>query len=264
MSKTLSIVVNYKTDDLLKKFLESYKEFVYNPGDVLLVVDIEGGSAMSDNWEICSDMEVWWDTVNENIGYARAVNSSVRWAQDDEMDFDNIAIFNADTEFTNPFCFQSCVDLLDSSPDIAIVGPLQYDGFGRVTHAGILGTNDRPFHRGWKSFVNDSFRDVIDGVTVSGSAYFIKRSVWEELTSDEGFAELNGLPSGAFLNTDLYYEETWCSYFARYKGYRVVYNGEAEMIHHHDSSPNPSKDQKIMKSKKQFAAACDRFGIIHD
>ena len=258
----LSIVVNYHTDELLYEFLRSYREFVDQDYRRLVVVDVEGDPARSfeSRWR---DMPVSnWLTDTENCGYATAVN----WAIDSqsESDFDNIAIFNADTRFIDSHCVESCLDLLDSNDDIGVVGPLQYDSQGRITHAGIFGSNEEPFHRAWLSRDLKAHRYIADCVTVSGSAYFIKRSAWDELAQCPTYRESDPHSRGAFLNTRLYHEETWCSYHARAHGYRVVYNGEAEMIHEHDSSPNPEKDIKIAESKLQFVAACQHHEIEHN
>ena len=171
---------------------------------------------------------------------------------------------NADTEFIDPNCVDSCLDLLDSNDDIAVVGPLQYNAEGRITHAGIFGTNDKPMHRAWLSRDKSSHRYIADCVSVSGSAYFTKRVVWDEMTRCPMYREAAPDAEGAFLPTRLYHEETFYSYHVREHGYRVMYNGEAEMIHHHDSSPNPERDIKIKESKEQFVAACQVHGMVHN
>jgi len=261
----LSIVVNYHTDELLYEFLRSYREFVDQDYRRLVVVDVEGDPARSfeSRWR---DMPVSnWLTDTENCGYAQAVNWAV--SSQSESDFDNIAIFNADTKFIDHFIVDSCVDLLDSNDDIAVVGPMQFDSQGRITHAGIFGTNDKPFHRAWLSRDKDAHRYVADCVSVSGSAYFIKRKVWDEMFNCHLYKEIDPDSKGAMLQTPHYYEETYLSYHVREHGYRVVYNGEAEMIHEwHKSSPVDGEvDSKFMPiSQSIFRKACDYHDIKHD
>jgi len=250
----LSIVVNYKTDGLLHSFIESFQTYVNQDENQLVVVNVAGqGLKVPENVLL-----IEWES---NIGYARAVNDAILLYEDG---YENFAIFNADTKFVDDKSFDSCIELLRSDDRIAVVGPLQRNSRGQITHAGIFGTNRKPLHRLWKSHSYLEAKDVVDAVTVSGSAYFIKASVWWELANDPEFKLINGDPMGALLNTDLYYEETFCSYHARFKGYRVVYNGEAEMIHEHDASPISELSGSMTKSREIFRAACDRMGIDRD
>jgi GT2 family glycosyltransferase len=163
-------------------------------------------------------------------------------------------------------------NIFDSNPDIHILGPKQRDENGFITHAGIVGTNTAPAHRGWRQHdPNDVlFRDRIPCVTVSGSAYFIRRSVWEALRYDSGYAKMYPGALGAFLPTPHYYEETWCSYFARHRGYNVVYDGSVSIGHSwHASSPKPGEgyshaDSQFKVSQQIFRKACDELGIERD
>jgi len=255
MKELLSIVINYKTDELLRQFVDSYTQFVHNENRELVIGDV---AATLESTPPAGYSYYGWEG---NIGYARAVN---RFVSIYGYRFENIAIFNADTRFLDSNCVDSCINLLESDEKIAVVGPLQTNSSGQITHAGIFGTNTSPSHRAWKSSNLGEVRDVRDAITVSGSAYFIKRSVWEELANDPLYKEIDPESTGAFLNTDLYYEETWCSYFARHKGYRVMYNGGAHMIHEHDSSPNSELSNSMKESREIFRKACDHLGIARD
>lgn len=256
-NQLLSIVINYKTNDLLSNFIDSYMEYVHDEGRILVIGDVDGDYPIS----LVPD-GVGFIGWNENIGYARAVNYIARAYE--SYNCENIGIFNADTRFVNYDCVDSCVNLLQSEKDIGVVGPLQYNGQGQITHAGIFGRNSKPLHRAWKSKDLASVRDVKDAVTVSGSAYFVKRSVWDQLANDPEFLLIDPEAEGAFLTTNLYYEETFCSYFARHKGYRVVYNGLAEMLHEHDSSPESELVGRLPEAREKFRAACDALGIERD
>lgn len=119
-------------------------------------------------------------------------------------------------------------------------------------------------------------QDVQEAVTVSGSAYFIKREVWEQLSICPTYLEAcyslyeadeRWNPSGAFLPTDHYYEETFCSYHARAHGWKVLYYGPEKIIHEwHKSSAvgDPSTDGKMNKSRLEFRTACALHDIPHD
>ena len=262
----LGVVVNYKTYGDLKTFTNSWAEYVETEDRWLAVADVE---AHATTVQQIKEYEFdYWKTFGDNIGYARAANFVIRNAREC-MDSDPavIAIFNADTRFIDRGCVDSCIDLLMSNDDVAVVGPMQRDSAGKITHAGIVGTNSKPIHRGWMSNYPDQYRDITDAVSVSGSAYFIKTSVWDEMTACPLYIQAAPSALGAFLPTQHYYEETFCSYHVREHGYRVLYNGEAEMIHewHKASEVNGEVDVKIMpESKKLFEHACNLHRIEHD
>jgi GT2 family glycosyltransferase len=196
-----------------------------------------------------------------NLGYALSCNYG---AYTSDSDF--IAFFNADTKFIDNKCVDYCVDFLSSHDEVAIVGPMQYDSNGSCTHGGIFGTLDKPMHNGWRSKDLDKLRFNRKAVTVSGSAFFMKRSVWSELTNCEIYRSLHPDVIGAFLPTPHYFEETGCAYHAHAHDYEIWYLGEASMIHEwHKSSPVGSEvDQKFHESKKIFVEFCEAHGIDHD
>lgn len=199
---------------------------------------------------------------NDNIGYARACNHLASLGNADV-----IALLNADTWFTARDV-QRLNRYLEDSSDVAIVGPKQRNEQGWITHAGIFGSNDAPKHRGWREYDphDQLYRDCQEAVTVSGSAYFIKRPIWEELTHCFCYRGLHPDAEGAFLPTQHYYEETWCSYHARAHGYRVMYNGTVSIGHTwHASSPvGGEADRQFRVSRNIFREACDAHNISRD
>lgn len=200
---------------------------------------------------------------NTNIGYAGACNR-LGSAGDGEI----VGLLNADVWLTADDV-KKIAESFDNHPEMDIMGPKQRDENGRIRHAGIEGSNTAPKHRGWAVHDSDDslFRDYKEMVTVSGSAYFIRRSVWDALTNDSEYKEIIPNAIGPLLPTPHYWEETWVSYFARHKGYKVYYDGSISIGHSwHASHPIGSeKDTKAFgTSKKMFAQACKRFGIEHD
>lgn len=179
--------------------------------------------------------------IPENIGYGKAVN----WAVKSYDHRETIAIFNADTKLL-PNVASRCHNLLQSDTEYGIVGPRQVNSKGLITHAGFF-----PQERGFRERDWGQYADIRDdATTVSGSAYFIKKSAWQELSSC--CMNYNG---GAFLPTPMYYEETYCSFHARLHGYKVVYNGEATMIHEWNKSPDSPNKHQIQLSRQMFDEA---------
>lgn len=257
------VVVNYRTPDLLKDFLDSYRFQTSTVPTSLWVIDV---APLPEHRDQVAMMLRDFDEVNywgmeTNVGYSRACNWAAFIA-----DRETIAFFNSDTKLFDD-TLDVCYNYLMDHPDTAACGPLQVDSQGSITHAGIFGTNTKPYHRGWRSNSIEQFKDVVDDVvSVSGSAYFVNKAIWDELWQDADYRDMFPNADGAFLPTQHYYEETWFSYFARHRGYKVAYIGSTMMIHEwHKSSPVGSVEGSIMSdSQKMFRAACARVGIECD
>lgn len=192
---------------------------------------------------------------DENVGYARAINAGML-AWPDPAPY--AAILNADVEFLPSESIQAVTDHFEHFPYVGIIGPRTMDDRGRFTHAGIVNTKLKPrnHHRGWLEFDNGTqYRDIRNVNTVSGATYFVRREMWDQLTKCPLYQEAAPGAEGAFLPTKHFYEETFCSYHARYHGWRVVYFGETAMIHKwHRSSPVGSQNFNV--PREQFMEAC--------
>lgn len=262
-------VVNYNTRNLLERLLDSV-HFDLNEGSNVwnLYIADNGSSDNSLEWLHGVDGQYKINSIfmNENIGYSAACNQLAR-----ESSSEIIGLLNSDVWFTSND-IKKIDDIFQSNKDIHILGPKQRDENGYITHAGIVGTNTNPKHRGWKEHdPNDVlYRDMIECVTISGSAYFIRREVWDALATNKRYLEMFPTATGAFLPTPHYYEETWCSYFARYLGYNVIYDGTVSIGHSwHASSPKPGEgiseaDKMFPISREIFRKACDYIGIERD
>lgn len=251
------IVINYKTYDLLSAFVDSYHRFRPKRSSRLTIVDVDAADTTAID-ALEADQRI---AVDFNCGYAHAANLAASRSNGVVL-----AFFNADTRFVNDSCVDLCCEFLERNEKVAIVGPLQYSSDGQATFAGTFGSMKKRFHRGWRSPELDSFRDTRKALTVSGSAYFIKRAVWDRLTRCEIYQRLHPGVPGAFLPTPHYFEETACSYHAWAHGYEVWYVGAAEMIHEwHRASPVGGwADQQFPASKEIFVRFCKAHGIPHD
>lgn len=265
-------IVNYNTKTLLKRLLDSlHADAESYPGSWTISVSDNGSQDGSWDW---LDMSVRKNGLykvsrawkNENIGYSAACNNM---ASSSECEI--VALLNADVWLSSRDV-SLIQEVFDKNSDIHILGPKQRNEYHQITHAGIIGTNKKPAHRGWMELdVDDSkYRDRIECVTVSGSAYFVRKAVWDSLSNNSKYRELYPNAKGAFLPTPHYYEETWCSYFARHLGYNVIYDGSISIGHSwHASSPKPGEgyshaDSYFKLSQKIFREACDYFKIERD
>lgn len=193
----------------------------------------------------------------KNVGYARAVNQGMKMGSAPYA-----AILNCDTEFL-PEGVSKLVAHFMSHESVGVIGPRTFDSAGRITHAGIITTAARPrnHHRGWLSPDPDSYQDTLSVNTVSGATYFVRRSMWDELSACADYLRAAPTAEGAFLPTPHYFEETFCSYHARHHGWEVIYLGAAAMIHQwHRSSPVGS--MAMEGAQRQFHDACAQHGIV--
>jgi len=262
-------VVNYNTRPLLNRFLDCLHNDLYNTPKVwkLHVAD-NGSTDDSVDWLEYNKDRYKIDNVllNENIGYSAACNELASIGTQEI-----ICLLNADVWMSSSAVLQAS-KVFDNSPQVHVMGPKQRDEQGSITHAGIIGTNVQPRHRGWKEHdpEDKAYKDRVECVTVSGSAYFIRRSVWNTLSENAEYKKLFPEAKGAFLPTPHYYEETWCSYFARHLGFHIYYDGRVSIGHSwHASSPKPGQgiseaDAKFPISREIFRKACDHFGIERD
>lgn len=243
------IVVNYRTPNDLRGFIASFEESRPTVPFSLVIVNVD---PLEEDERAAWSCNLPFDYTQflTNVGYASAVNYASTFG-----DRETIAIFNADTRFMEDVA-TACHYALQSHSDWGIVGPRQIDNKGLITHGGFL-----PQERGFHHPNGEEYGDIRpEASTVSGSAYFIKRTVWDELTECPTYRKTVPGVDGAFLPTPLYYEETWCSYHARAHGHKVVYYGPATMVHNW-TPPGEYARKQIPLSRDLFHKACNDHGI---
>ena len=259
------VVVNYRTPGDLDNFCRSLYEKHPNRNFTLTIANVDPRAddmVVAKHWQA----KPWQATVvsfPENVGYSVAVNEAASYGYGE-----TIAIFNADIEFVDN-CIEQCHQALKQHANWGVIGPRQTNKQGLITHGGIFGTHRQPAFRGWLCPDSPRFRDAQPAVTVSGAAYFVRRSIWDELTHCPTFRKVAPDANGAFLPTPFYYEETWCSYHAYAHGYEVIYFGLAHCIHQWHGAVHANHMQgyeyaSAPISRELFRAACDVHGIPHE
>lgn len=234
------IVVNYRTPADLQRFLDSMwlggperigSLHIANVCPTPEDDDVALRYCVSRPW-------VTFTSITENIGFNRAVNRAGQFGLDDV-----IAVFNADIVLSEG-AIDAVASELMAHEDWAIAGPRQVDERGRLVAAGIFNERGQPRHRGWhEKAERGAHQDVRDDcASVCGSAFFIKRVVWEELTRcpiyRNHFPNALG-PMGKYLH---YYGDESCSWLARAHGYRLGYVGTVTITHRHMGAGRPSPD----------------------
>lgn len=260
------VVVNYKSPGDLWAFLNSYNNAYPQIPHSLHVVNVQPEDAdirVAKEW--AQEFRFLYTEYSDNVGYATACNAAAQMP-----DREALAFFNADTKLEWGV-LETCHAELMCHDDWGVLGPRQVNDANLITSAGVFGTFSAPVLRGWQEPDNGvSYSDVRpDAVSVSGSAYFVKRSVWDELTNCQyfiGCPEVWPLkPKGAFLPTQHYYEETYLSYHAQAHDYRVVYYGPSRMVHNWSQEGAADASSKYWAdSQALFRAACDFHDMEHD
>lgn len=199
----------------------------------------------------------------DNVGYGAACNRGASLGNRYVL-----ALFNADVELT-PHAVDQCYVAMMAQPTWGVLGPRQVNSAGRLTHAGIFGTDDAPYINEWMSPDRGQASEARDAYSVMGSAYFIRRSVWDELTACDLYQEVAPGAEGAFLPTQLWYEETWCSVHTRAHGHQTVYYGPVCIRHESHAAIDAHTNNQWRKdvweeSEALFRRACDHHSLRHN
>jgi GT2 family glycosyltransferase len=260
-----AVVVNYRTPTDLQRHVSTFLEHSPSCPWRLTVVNVDPLQPDLDTADEYGEQPyVNVLNVDSNIGYGRACNLAAQ----SRGDADVLAFFNADT-WVRDDAVDECVNALHENKNWGVLGPRQTDSHHRLTHAGMFGTHTSTRPRGWREHDHGQYNRAEEAITVAGSAYFVKRSCWDELAGCELHAracrELNMQADGAFLPTQHYYEETWVSYHAWAHDWKVVYYGPAHVHHEwHRASKIGSAERLMPRSQAQFRHACDLHGIPRD
>lgn len=253
------VVVNYRTPYDLEGFLASTEVIRDDTKWTLTIIDVDPEDPAA-AVAIAPDRSLLIQTPT-NIGYGRACNLAATKCQGDVL-----AFFNADIVLREG-AIEHCVETLLSDSKAAVVGPRQVDTHNRLVSAGIVGGPKGHAHpRSWKQRDRGQHTDVEELVSVSGSAYLVRRRVWDEMAACPIYQAADPGSEGAFLQTQHYYEETWFSYHVRAHGYKVLYDGKVTITHlWHRASPEKGRiDGEVMKeSRKVMNRVCAAHRIPH-
>lgn len=273
------IIVNYRTPALLRRCLDSWEQYrqAHEAAGVhvrLTVVDVDpepgqDGVTSIEREGVRAELAgstragVQWLQLPWNAGYSGACNRAALIT-----DAPILSFWNADTRLIDADAIPTMMAFFAENEHYHIAGPLQIDDQQLVRHGGIFGGHAAPQHRDFGHPVTDAHRDVRPAITVSGSAYFIRRDWWNKLRDCPLFQEeIDPGNPGAMLRTPHYFEETWVSYHAHGHAGRVAYVGTACVEHLFDRSPHDDvadTSRLFHASKPIFVRACDLHRIKHD
>ncbi len=260
------LVLNYNTKDKLKRLLDTLMSD-YEPGVWDLYVADNDSQDGSFEWlsQVQEEYHIKVLFKNPNVGFSAAMGPMANVSRNEI-----ITLVNADTWFTTSHVKQALQTFIDN-PNQTAMGPKQRDENSVIRHGGIFWDGDKsvaPVHRGWNvpDPADTMFRDRIQCWTVSGSIYYVRRDVWDEMTKHPSYRSLFPREHGCTLGTFLYFDETFVSVFLQALGYEVWYDGTIETAGHswHASNKPGDNVHHFHDSKELYRRTCDILGINHE
>ncbi|PWI57459.1 glycosyltransferase family 2 protein [Sulfoacidibacillus thermotolerans] len=206
------VIVNYNTKSLLLQCLGSIAHHTPIAHQVI-VVDNGSQDGSVEALRKLSRENLLILVNKENRGYAKACNQGIKAGTSPY-----IMLLNSDIQVT-PNWLPPLLNCMESDRKIAVVGPKMIDQLGRITAAGVVGTDAAHAPRGLlEPDAPFKYNQQEDCISVCGAAYLIRRDLIDEL--------------GLFdENYFFYFEETDYSFTARNHGYRVVYCPQSKIYH---------------------------------
>ena len=206
------IVISFNTRQLVLDCLRSIRAHTQVTNHIILVDNgSSDGTVEAVRGLGFKDMTIVANA--RNAGYAKACNQGIHAGSSPY-----IVLMNSDVVVT-PGWLSPLIACMQSDPQIAVVGPKMVDRAGRITGAGIVGTNARHYPRGLLEPDRPGiYEDQEDCISVTGAAYLIRRDL---------LATLGMFDENYFF----YFEETDYSFQARSKGFRVVYCPQSRIYH---------------------------------
>lgn len=262
--------MNYNTRWMLERLLNTLKsDFEPDVWNIYLADnDSPDDSAEWIQKNIHSYPNVKAVCYNSNIGYSAAINELALLSNSEFL-----CAVNADTWFTTNHVKQ-VIKSFESHPNAAVIGVKQMNEQGAIKHGGIFWDGvTNPIHRGWnQSDPEDKlFKSAEKCWTVSGSIYYMRRSVWNEVANFKPFTDLfpDLQPGEAWLPTPMYFEETFFSQMVQHLGYEVWYDGTIETAGHTwnastGESHNEVSHRLFQRSRNMYIYACEKLGIEHE
>jgi N-acetylglucosaminyl-diphospho-decaprenol L-rhamnosyltransferase len=253
------IIVSWNVADLLAACLESlYRQ--PHPAMEVIVVD----SASADRTvEMVGQQfpQVRLMAQRENVGFTRGNNLGMAEARGRYL-----LLLNPDTEVIGD-ALRRMVDYLDANPAVGIVGPhtLNSNGSTQSTRRRFptlgIGFFESTWLQGYapqallkRYYVQDASDDTtLDVDWVQGSALMARRDV---------YAQIGGLDEGYIMFSE---ELDWCKR-AKNAGWRVVYLGSAQIIHHGGKSTEQVVARRhiyFQQSKLRYFRKYHGAGVAH-
>lgn len=245
------IIVNYNGKHLLEKNLQSVVDTDYENFEIVVVdnASVDGSiKYLRKNFPTIKIVE-----SKENLGFGRGNNLGVK----EYPNFDAYLFLNNDVSVPKDWLGKLVVTLQEKN-DAGAVGPkilYSKEKLGNdsriINSAGIyVDKHFMPYDRFDKEEDNSKFNVVEEVDAIMGGAFLIRRDVFEKT---------GGFNPKMFL----YYEDIDLSLRIRDLGYKIYYNGNAEVYHDHMASSKKlgMRKRNIMNMQNRFRSIESRKGF---
>lgn len=239
------IVINWNTRELLKKCLDSVKD--YTDGLRYEIIVVDNGSEDGSVEMLKNDYPSVKLIINErNEGFSKANNKGIR-----EAVGEFILLLNSDT-YIRENIFLGLVTLMRSMPEAGICSPAILNTEGEVQ---TMRTWDITPFKSFRRILNcyrinqdkrsrfDREKEVIEADIVAGVCFMVRKQV---------FSEVGLLDENYFLYNE---EDDFCRR-TRAKGWKVVYMPSVGIYHYRGGSYNDKATQLMVKRKTYESDLC--------
>lgn len=245
------IIVNYNGKHLIEKNLKSVVETEYDDFDVIVVdnASIDGSvEYLKKNFPSVKIVE-----SKENLGFGRGNNLGVK----ENPNYDAYLFLNNDVSVPKDW-LGKLVLTLQEKKDAGAVGPkilYSKEKLGNdkrvINSAGIhVDRHFMAYDRFDKEEDSPRFNVVEEVEAIMGGAFLVRKEVFEKV---------GGFNPKMFL----YYEDIDISLRIRDLGYKIYYNGNAEVYHDHMASSKKlgMRKRNIMNMQNRFRSIKSRKGL---
>ncbi len=209
------LTVNYNQSAVTCELLESLRKITYKNIEIIVV----DNDSPTDSPQIILEKypEVNLVLSKENLGFAGGNNLGLREAKGEYIFF-----VNNDVEVSADF-LEPLLEEFEKDDKVAMVSPKirYYHTPDKIQYAGSTQMNPytiRNSHIGWNEVDNGQYDKVYETNYAHGAAMLVKQSVINEV----------GPMADVFF---LYYEELdWCERIKK-AGYKIIFNGNSEILH---------------------------------
>jgi len=226
------IVTNYKTTEILKLCLKSFRQNLEGPDQEIIVADAETDPEAKMEIED-SFPEVIFLETKENAGFGAVVNRGLKIAKGDY-----IFIANSDIVINRREDIQKMIDYLAQNKNVGLLGPALLN---------VNGSRQNSCFRFYTPLIILLRRSFLDK-TDFGKKILGRFSMEEEMKKNNGQPiEVDWLMGSALLTKKelatkvglfderffMYFEDVdWCRRFWE-AGYKVIYFPQAQLYHYH-------------------------------
>lgn len=220
MKKVSLIIVNWNSNQYLKKCLESIKK--YAPSYIeMIIVDNNSDQKVDHLSKTFSGLRIIKN--NQNLGFGKSCNQGAKIARGEYLFF-----LNPDTQITKE-SIEILVDYLDKSKKAGAVGPKLLGGEGYYLKPPSLGQVIFFYTRLHRFFIKSKiFKKLFWKIKLGNKKKYIKHIPGAAIMVRKNvFKKIGGFDERFFL----WFEDVDLSRQIRKKGYKLIYIPESEIIH---------------------------------